>query len=54
MHVVWVREAGEIEAGLGWLGEIGGVLGGAVVVGGSVGAWGEAELVRLGRDGEAG
>lgn len=49
-----VREAGEIEAGLGWLGEIGGVLGGAVVVGGSVGAWGEVELVRLERDGEAG
>jgi ApbE superfamily uncharacterized protein (UPF0280 family) len=40
-----IRTADDIEAGLGWLKSIGGVLGGAAVVGERMGAWGKMELV---------
>ena len=43
-----IRQAADIEAGLEFLNEIEGVLGGAVVLGEHLGAWGEVELTRLG------
>jgi ApbE superfamily uncharacterized protein (UPF0280 family) len=43
-----VREAADIQPGLDWLRELQGALGGAVVVGESLGAWGEAEFVGVG------
>ncbi len=44
-----VRGAGDIERGLEFLREIPGVLGGAVIMGDRLGAWGEVELVTLDR-----
>jgi len=41
-----VQTAADIQAALEWLGAIPGVLGGAVVVGADLGAWGEVEIVR--------
>ena len=43
-----MQTADDIDAGLGWLRGIEGVLGGAVVAGEMLGAWGEVELVKLG------
>lgn len=45
-----IQTADDIEAGLAWLRGIDTVLGGAVVVGSRVGAWGEIELVRMSDD----
>jgi len=46
-----VQTAEDIEPALVWLRGIKGVLGGAVVVGEKLGAWGEVELVKLGSEG---
>jgi len=45
-----VQTAEDIEPALVWLRGIKGVLGGAVVVGEKLGAWGEVELVKVGAD----
>jgi ApbE superfamily uncharacterized protein (UPF0280 family) len=45
-----VQTAEDIEPALVWLRGIEGVLGGAVVVGEKLGAWGEVELVRVGAE----
>ena len=45
-----VQTAEDIEPGLVWLRGIAGVLGGAVVVGEKLGAWGEVELVKVGTE----
>jgi ApbE superfamily uncharacterized protein (UPF0280 family) len=48
-----VSSAGDIEAGLEFVRAVEGVLGAAAVVGERLGAWGELELVRLDRPGDA-
>jgi ApbE superfamily uncharacterized protein (UPF0280 family) len=48
-----VNSARDIEAGLEFVRAIDGVLGAAAVVGEGLGAWGELELVRLDRPGDA-
>jgi len=45
-----VQTADDIDPALVWLRGIEGALGGAVVVGDKLGAWGEVELVRLGAE----